>query len=436
MAYRIFSCCLAAFLFPTWSLSTSRDTQPDFEGYVTRFQRAYTAGSEEFLQRKELFHARWKEIQQQNRNAGRLWTAGVNHLTDKTDGELSALRNRKGYLSARASMPMTVAQSKVSVDSKRRLRSGKQQSLETEPEFGCPAYDLSAENISMWQKQNESGDVPTSFSWIGRVPTLNMIRDQGGCGSCWAVTSSTVLWSHAELHGHNRTFSTQELVDCVPNPEECGGTGGCMGATVELAYDWVMRYGIASVEKMPYHGMEMGSQCIGSAISDANVLASAGMHALQDAQMELHSSRKVNMQAFAKLPANRYWPLLYALVNEGPVAVSVAAGPWAMYQSGIFDGCAADAEVDHAVVLVAYGTETFAQGVRKYWTIQNSWSDTWGEEGRIRLLRTDIDDLKQGGHCGTDYHPEVGLGCKGGSPTACVCGMCGVLFDSVYPVLS
>eukprot|EP00971_Amphidinium_carterae_P172987 3429340-Amphidinium_carterae.1 len=75
-------------------------------------------------------------------------------------------------------------------------------------------------------------------------------------------------------------------------------------------------------------------------------------------------------------------------------------------------------------------------GVRKYWTIQNSWSDTWGEEGRIRLLRTDIDDLKQGGHCGTDYHPEVGLGCKGGSPTACVCGMCGVLFDSVYPVLS
>ena len=30
----------------------------------------------------------------------------------------------------------------------------------------------------------------------------------------------------------------QELVDCVPNPKSCGGTGGCSGATVELAMSY------------------------------------------------------------------------------------------------------------------------------------------------------------------------------------------------------
>lgn len=31
----------------------------------------------------------------------------------------------------------------------------------------------------------------------------------------------------------------QELIDCVPNPNACGGTGGCSGATVELAMNYV-----------------------------------------------------------------------------------------------------------------------------------------------------------------------------------------------------
>ena len=28
-------------------------------------------------------------------------------------------------------------------------------------------------------------------------------------------------------------------MDCVPNPKSCGGTGGCSGATVELAMSYV-----------------------------------------------------------------------------------------------------------------------------------------------------------------------------------------------------
>jgi hypothetical protein len=31
----------------------------------------------------------------------------------------------------------------------------------------------------------------------------------------------------------------------MPNSDSCGGTGGCMGATAELAFDYLAQYGLA-----------------------------------------------------------------------------------------------------------------------------------------------------------------------------------------------
>ena len=39
--------------------------------------------------------------------------------------------------------------------------------------------------------------------------------------------------------------------------------------------------------------------------------------------------------------------------------------------------------VDHAVLLVGYGSEAG----RKYWLLQNSWGSDWGEEGYMRMVR-------------------------------------------------
>jgi cathepsin L len=36
----------------------------------------------------------------------------------------------------------------------------------------------------------------------------------------------------------------QELVSCMPNNDECGGLGGCQGATAELAFDYLAQYGL------------------------------------------------------------------------------------------------------------------------------------------------------------------------------------------------
>ena len=45
-------------------------------------------------------------------------------------------------------------------------------------------------------------------------------------------------------------------------------------------------------------------------------------------------------------------------------------------------GCT-DQTINHAVVLVGYGT---SNGV-KFWKIRNSWGAWWGESGYVRLVR-------------------------------------------------
>ena len=57
--------------------------------------------------------------------------------------------------------------------------------------------------------------------------------------------------NHRIHTGRARSFSAQELVDCVPNPDECGGQGGCQGATVELALLHMDQRGLATTEDTP-----------------------------------------------------------------------------------------------------------------------------------------------------------------------------------------
>merc|ERR1719263_1492941 len=130
------------------------------------------------------------------------------------------------------------------------------------------------------------------------------------------------------------------------------------------------------------------------------------------------------MTGWETLPKNEYAPLARALAEKGPVAVSVAADTWFNYESGIFNGCGKDAVIDHAVTAIGYGE----QDGKKYWVIQNSWGQDWGENGHIRLERHDSDS-----YCGMNSDPQKGVACEGETAPVPVCGMCGVLFDSVVP---
>jgi len=253
----------------------------------------------------------------------------------------------------------------------------------------------------------QTSELPKEKTW-GSLESMSYTKNQKDCGSCWAIASATVLEAHNEIYrGKHQVFSTQQILDCMPNPRHCGGDGGCKGATAELAFDWVLKNGLADASAIPYTGRD-GKCTLGSA---------TGMTGRGDAAF--------GMTGWETLPKNQYEPLARALAERGPVAVTVAADTWFSYEEGIFNGCGKDVVIDHAVVAMGYGE----QGGHKYWVIQNSWGDDWGEKGKIKLQRHD----EAAGYCGMNNDPQKGVACQGETKPVPVCGMCGVLFDSVVP---
>lgn len=42
-------------------------------------------------------------------------------------------------------------------------------------------------------------------------------------------------------------------------------------------------------------------------------------------------------------------------------------------------------DIDHGVLVVGYGTDPKTK--KDFWLVKNSWSQTWGEDGYIRMSR-------------------------------------------------
>ena len=72
---------------------------------------------------------------------------------------------------------------------------------------------------------------------------------------------------------------------------------------------------------------------------------------------------------------------LLAGVVQQPVSIGIEADAqsFQFYSSGVIKKGSCGTYVDHAVLLVGYGTENGTD----YWLVKNSWSDSWGDEVRI-----------------------------------------------------
>jgi cathepsin L len=198
---------------------------------------------------------------------------------------------------------------------------------------------------------------------------------------------------------------------CAPNPDQCGGVGGCEGSTAELAFDYLTKSAGFYQEYQYGYNSYYGQDYACMLPSD-------------------YTKPVATINGFQKLPDNNVTTLMNALATVGPIAINVDASTWHSYSTGIFDGCNQDTpDVNHVVVMVGYGTDV--QTRQKYWLVRNSWSASWGEKGYIRLLRTDDEEA----NCGTDVTPADGVACaKDADKPLKVCGTCGAIYDSSYPL--
>jgi len=341
---------LILFLLAIGTLAHHHDELHDFTVFHKFYNKSYTPESQEYEMRKTIFNMRVKEFLRHNADPSNSWKKDVNNFADWTEAELETLFGLKSSL------------------------------LIPDADAGIIELDQ---------------PLADQLNWCDKG-ACTPVKNQGSCGSCWSFAGTESIESDIFVEtGKLPVLSPQEFVDCAPNPDHCGGTGGCEGSTADLLFQYAAGTGIASESDYRYTG--------------------------RDGSCKIKTTKiTATIDNFIKVTSNNDSALM-AAVNKQPIAVNVAAMSWSFYHSGIVDFNSNNLDLDHVVQLVGYGTENG----KNYWLVRNSWGSSWGLKGFIKLARST--------ECGTDKNNQDGVGCKDDPKQVTVCGVNGILYAASYP---
>jgi cathepsin L len=165
---------------------------------------------------------------------------------------------------------------------------------------------------------------------------------------------------YAKKYNKMVILSQQFLVDCAWN-----GNMGCDGGMQNLAYQYIQEVGgIPSTVDYGEYKM-INEMC--------------------------HYNNKTptaQVSGFVSVPTGDEAALVQASASAGPIAISIDAShmSFVFYYSGVYYEPACQNgpdDLDHAVLLIGYGTEDG----QDYWLVKNSWSTFWGDFGYVKMAR-------------------------------------------------
>lgn len=168
------------------------------EAEFTRFKqnhRKVYSNDKEHSTRKALFTQNMRFIHSKNR-AGLSYRLAVNHLADRTDIEMKALRGNR------------------------------------------PSGEYNGGNAFPYNNIKKS-DYPASLDWTV-YGAVTPVKDQSVCGSCWSFgTTGAVEGAYYVKHKKQAILSEQALIDCSWGY----GNNGCDGGEDFRSYQWIMKHG-------------------------------------------------------------------------------------------------------------------------------------------------------------------------------------------------
>ncbi|XP_019631919.1 PREDICTED: dipeptidyl peptidase 1-like isoform X1 [Branchiostoma belcheri] len=216
-----------------------------------------------------------------------------------------------------------------------------------------------------------AAQLPESFDWR-KVMGLNFVspvRNQEQCGSCYSFASMGMLEARLRVLTNNTqqvVLSPQEVVSCGKYSQGCEG-----GFPYLIAGKYAEDFGVVLEDCYPYEGKDSSckdtSKCRrGYATNYRYVGGFYGGCNEELMQLEL--------------------------VKNGPMAVAFEVyDDFLHYKGGIYEHTGLRDPfnpfeiTNHAVLLVGYGRDL--ETGAKFWTVKNSWGESWGEEGFFRIRR-------------------------------------------------
>ncbi|KJP86126.1 hypothetical protein AK88_04249 [Plasmodium fragile] len=210
---------------------------------------------------------------------------------------------------------------------------------------------------------------------------VSEIKNQDLCGSCWAFGAAGSIESQYAIRKNQHILiSEQELVDCSNK------NFGCYGGVTAFAFEDVIDLGyLCSESEYPYLGFK-SRKC------------------------EIRKCKdKYTIKSYVKIPEDKYKE---AIQFVGPLTLEVSVNDdFYTYKEGIFTSECME-EPNHEVMIVGYGMEEIfnselnANVKHYYYIIKNSWGESWGENGFMRI-ETDELGLKKTNNIMEAYVPLI-----------------------------
>jgi C1A family cysteine protease len=203
--------------------------------------------------------------------------------------------------------------------------------------------------------------LPASFDWRDSG-ACTPIRDQDGCGSCWAFsTMGTMECAILRTDGTEVDLSEQWLVSCT-------GAGSCDGGSYITAFDFLSC------------DTSRSDPCGGSGA----VLEDELPYEADDISCGCPYTHPYCLDGYALVDGE--WPTVeqvkQAILDYGPLSVSVYVNSaFVAYTGGVFNACS-NRTINHAVVLVGWDDTLGANGA---WIMRNSWGPDWGMDGYMYI---------------------------------------------------
>ena len=224
----------------------------------------------------------------------------------------------------------------------------------------------------------EEDPLPAAFDWREQMPAcVGGIKDQGKCGSCWAVSTAEAfsdrlcLARHAA--GQTAAFEMMSALDLIACDRKCqhpflhrGCNMGCQGGFPATAWDFVQKQGLHSDTCLPY---DLSKQLL------------CPMHCADKSSLRTDPAQKTYFTFKTQAPHG-----LRELLNDGPItAVFTIYQDFMNYAGGIYEHNESKKNRKigyHAVKIVGWGA---ADDGTKFLICQNSWGPAWGEDGFFRI---------------------------------------------------
>jgi len=201
--------------------------------------------------------------------------------------------------------------------------------------------------------------LPDYINWV-EMGGVTPVKNQGACGSCWAFSTTGSLEGAKFIKtGELVALSEQNLLDCDHVDL------GCNGGLMDNAFKFDEKEGgLCSETDYPYLAKQTTCKTNCTDVPGSFV------------------------KTFIDVPPGDEKALLSAVAMQ-PISIAIEASQFAFqfYKSGVITdvSCGKNGNIDHGVLAVGYGTDLETQA--PYFLVKNSWGDTWGDGGYVKLGR-------------------------------------------------